>query len=283
MNKWFRRAAGTVGVAGGILLLGAGSAHADSALTPGSLDDVSPTGASNLGMTVDTPGSQITTPSDQGPVALQRNDGQVGATLHTPGENGQRRDVFATGRLPDVVGNLPLGVSQSQLLPGTGASGLPTERASAGLVPNVRRSVPLAASRAVPAFQQAAPEALPVVGNTPLAGGNLPVLTGQGLPGLPGVDNMPLRGNVKPVNDMAVPLGATESAPALDAAPGGLPVPLFGTALQGNQLPLVGDPLEAYQPRHASQEAAGSIGGFPNVTGLPVIGNLLAGGAGLLG
>src|SRR5690242_5265936 len=33
MNKWFRRAVGTVGIAGGVLMLGAGAAHADDSPT----------------------------------------------------------------------------------------------------------------------------------------------------------------------------------------------------------------------------------------------------------
>src|SRR5256885_14134248 len=33
MNKWFRRAVGTVGIAGGFLLLGAGTAHADDSVS----------------------------------------------------------------------------------------------------------------------------------------------------------------------------------------------------------------------------------------------------------
>ena len=34
MNKWFRRAVGTVGIAGGVLLLGAGTAHGRGLLIP---------------------------------------------------------------------------------------------------------------------------------------------------------------------------------------------------------------------------------------------------------
>jgi hypothetical protein len=33
MNKWFRRAVGTVGIAGGVLLLGSGTAQADDSVT----------------------------------------------------------------------------------------------------------------------------------------------------------------------------------------------------------------------------------------------------------
>src|SRR3954466_11271972 len=51
MNTWFRRAVGTVGIAGGVLLLGAGAAHADDSVAKdpqqlhGLFDDLlSPTG-----------------------------------------------------------------------------------------------------------------------------------------------------------------------------------------------------------------------------------------------
>src|SRR5690349_4052735 len=113
MNKWFNRAVGavgTVGTVGGLLLLGAGAAHADSVVpTTGTLDDVfRPAPADNLGLSLDTPGSTVSTGMvDEGPLALQKNDGLTGAVVHTPGENGQSRDVFATGRLPDPLSALP--------------------------------------------------------------------------------------------------------------------------------------------------------------------------------
>src|SRR4051812_3075317 len=56
MNKWFRRAVGTVGIAGGVLLLGAGTAHADDSVAAakdpqqlnGLFDDLmKPTGGPN--------------------------------------------------------------------------------------------------------------------------------------------------------------------------------------------------------------------------------------------
>ena len=61
MNKWFRRAVGTVGIAGGALLLGTGAAQADDSvpaaedpqLLHGLVEDVlSPSGGA--GMSVDT-------------------------------------------------------------------------------------------------------------------------------------------------------------------------------------------------------------------------------------
>ena len=74
MNKWLRRTVGTVGIAGGIWLLGSGTAHADAAnpasdpqrLT-GLLDNLfTPAGGpSNLGLTMGTP-------TDAGPDVDQR-------------------------------------------------------------------------------------------------------------------------------------------------------------------------------------------------------------------
>src|ERR1043165_1963813 len=64
MNTWFRRAVGTVGLAGGILLLGAGAAHADdAALVPGQLDDLfSPAGGpNNQSLQLEAHGSRIDT------------------------------------------------------------------------------------------------------------------------------------------------------------------------------------------------------------------------------
>src|SRR3954465_7708510 len=65
MNKGFRRAVGTVGIAGGVLLLGAGTAHADDSvpaaqdpqLLHGLFDDLlTPAGGpSNLALGMDTP------------------------------------------------------------------------------------------------------------------------------------------------------------------------------------------------------------------------------------
>ena len=64
MNTWFRRAVGTVGLAGGMLLLGAGAAHADdTALVPGQLDDLfSPAGGpNNQSLQLEAHGSRIDT------------------------------------------------------------------------------------------------------------------------------------------------------------------------------------------------------------------------------
>jgi hypothetical protein len=306
MNKWLNRAVvGTVGgfsVAGGMLLLGTGAAHADSVVpTTGTLDNVfRPAPADNLGLSVDTPGSTVSSGMvDEGPLSVQKNDGLTGAVLHTPGENGQSRDVFATGRLPDPLSALP----SNDLMPGSalgapqpaadqdategrhraGAPGLPVLGTLSSLplpgnlpvVSNATKAVPSLGAPSVAAPGQT--EALPVVGGIPqLVDGNLPVLTGQGLPPVPG---LPTRGNVKPVNDMTIPLGQTESASA---------VPFVGDVLQNNSIR--GIPVLdqfTYQPRHAaSTEGLPAVSGLPvgngSASGLPLIGNLLGGGGGLL-
>jgi hypothetical protein len=296
MNKWFNRAVGavgTVGTVGGLLLLGAGAAHADSVVpTTGTLDDVfRPAPADNLGLSLDTPGSAVSTGMvDDGPLAVQKNDGLTGAVLHTPGENGQSRDVFATGRLPDPLSALPA----NDLMPNGATQPGATEgrhRAEAPSLPvlGTLSSLPLPGSLPLSSLGSVGQttsqtEDLPVVGGVPpLLDGNLPALTGQGLPPVPGI---PTRGTIKPINDMAIPVGQTESTESATA------VPFVGDVLQNNSvrsIPVL-DQL-TYSPRHASS-TDGATEGLPNVSGLPVgtggasslplIGNLLGGGGGLL-
>jgi hypothetical protein len=69
MNKWFRRTVGTVGIAGGIWLLGAGAAHADDAAVKdpqqlnGLFDEIlTPAGGpNNLGLSLDAPDRKMST------------------------------------------------------------------------------------------------------------------------------------------------------------------------------------------------------------------------------
>ena len=118
MNKWIRRTAGTVGIAGGALLLGT-AAHADSPVLadPQALTNVADAanvdgGVSGLGVSVDTPGQRDTVgllPGGGGPVRSGTNNGELGATVHAPTQDGQPRDVFAnTGRTPDLFQSLPI-------------------------------------------------------------------------------------------------------------------------------------------------------------------------------
>jgi len=131
MNKWIRRTAGTVGIAGGALLLGS-AAHADTPVLadPQALTNVADAanvdgGVSGLGVSVDTPGQRDTVgllPGGGGPVRSGTNNGELGATVHAPTQDGQPRDVFAnTGRTPDLFQSLPI----TDVVPMDGL-GLPT-------------------------------------------------------------------------------------------------------------------------------------------------------------
>src|SRR3712207_1062649 len=120
MNKWFRRAVGTVGIAGGILLLGAGAAHADDSVPAakdpqqlnGLFDELmKPTGGpSNLGLSLDTPGNRRLSTGlvPGGPLATSEHHGQPGAVAHTPALRGLPRDPFVNAPIPGVLGNLPI-------------------------------------------------------------------------------------------------------------------------------------------------------------------------------
>ncbi|TML31922.1 MAG: hypothetical protein E6G35_03325 [Actinobacteria bacterium] len=110
MNKWLRRAVGTVGIAGGIWLLGSGTAHADNA-TPandpqrlsGLLDSLfTPAGGpTNLGLTLDTPTTRVQTGAlPGGPLSFSPGHGRAGVTVHTP--LGRHREM-AVGGLLDAL------------------------------------------------------------------------------------------------------------------------------------------------------------------------------------
>jgi hypothetical protein len=120
MNKWIRRVAGTVGVAGGMLLLGAGAAHADSttntAPTPGLLDDLfSPTGGpNNLGLSLPRLPLDSALPASGSSVVPDRvvtdstvPDSVVSESGVVPGSDGLARTGGLTKGLP-LVGGLPL-------------------------------------------------------------------------------------------------------------------------------------------------------------------------------
>src|SRR3981189_3665080 len=105
MNKWFRRAVGTVGIAGGVLLLGAGTAHADNSVPAakdpqqlhGLFDDLlKPAGGpNNAGLSLDTPGRRISAGLiPGGPIATSAHRGQIGAVVHTPDLAGLPKDPF---------------------------------------------------------------------------------------------------------------------------------------------------------------------------------------------
>src|SRR5947209_17826332 len=111
MNKWFRRAVGTVGIAGGVLLLGAGAAHADESVTAakdpqqlnGLFDELlKPTGGpNNLGLSLDAPGRRVSAGLvPGGPVSAAAHRGPTGAVLHTPRRAGLPHDPFVSAPVP---------------------------------------------------------------------------------------------------------------------------------------------------------------------------------------
>jgi len=109
-----------------VLLLGAGAAQADDAMTQGSQplhglveEFFDPTnnlgmggGVSGAGVSVDTPGHQTTAGSFAGraPVQQTRNNGELGAAVHAPDASGKPRAVFAGGKPPNVAPMIPAGL-----------------------------------------------------------------------------------------------------------------------------------------------------------------------------
>lgn len=274
MNTWFRRAVGTVGVAGGILLLGAGAAHADdSALVPGQLDDLfSPAGGpNNQSLQLEARGSRIDTSA-----ASSSQAGRRTTTTSTTMARGQQ--------LPSVLSLLPtemLGlprttsskVSNLQSVPGN----LPTEDSVAALplvgslqqwgVPGVDgmpvdtsdtlRGMSIADTRT--AFPAVGTEATSLpLGNT--AGGGLPLVGGLGgaTGGLPLVGGLPVQGTLKPVDDFAIPVGATGKRS------GNQRVQRIQGTESASGLPLVGD-----LPLGGSDMLKND-----SVTGVPVVGGV---------
>jgi hypothetical protein len=204
MNKWFRRAIGTVGIAGGVLLLGAGAAQADDTMTHGSQplhglveEFFDPTnnlgmdgGVSGAGVSVDTPGQQTTAGSFAGrsPVQQTRNNGEVGAAVHAPDASGKPRAVFAGGKPPNVTQMVPATDLTPTGLPAMESTGADTPRTLVG-----------------------APPALPDGNNlgTPLDGNGLPPMDPLPTGGIPSTGTLPTAG---------LPL-IGESAPARKPSP----------------------------------------------------------------
>ncbi|MFF5230832.1 hypothetical protein [Dactylosporangium sp. NPDC000521] len=219
MNTWFRRAVGTVGVAGGILLLGAGAAHADDALMPGQLDDLfSPAGGpNNQSLQLEAHGSRIDTSSATSSEAGRR-------TTTTQLSNPQLPDVLSM--IPTEMLGLPRATSSKVPNLQSVPSALPTEDSVAALplvgplqqfgLPGVSgvpaatgdtlRGTSIADTRT--AFPGIPGEATSLpVGNT--AGGGLPLVggLGGGTGSLPLVGGLPVQGTLKPVDDLAIPVG----------------------------------------------------------------------------
>ncbi|WP_155375575.1 hypothetical protein [Catellatospora vulcania] len=131
MNKWFYRAVGVVGVAGGVMLLGNGVAHAETVTEAQPTADLqamrglvadlfSPTGGlHNLGLSIDMPDTRLNAGLlDNGPLSITRGSGDFGVTAYAPGV----QNISLTGKAPDLTRALPstdLLNSTSGLLNGT--------------------------------------------------------------------------------------------------------------------------------------------------------------------
>ncbi|MET7422215.1 hypothetical protein [Dactylosporangium sp. NPDC005555] len=271
MNTWFRRAVGTVGVAGGILLLGAGAAHADDTLAPGRLDDLfSPAGGpNNQSLQLEAHGSRIDTSAASSTQSGHRTTTtQVGSRrlpnvldflptemLGLPKTTSSKVSNIsaAPGRaLPaeDSVAALPLvGSLQQWGLPGV--SGMPVD---AG---DTLRGTSIADTRT--AFPAVGTEATSLpLGNT--AGGGLPLVgsLAGGTGGLPLVGGLPVQGTLKPVDDLAIPVGAAGKRS------GNQRVQRIQGTEAGTGLPVVGD-----LPLGGSDMLKND-----SVTGIPVIGGV---------
>ncbi|MER7004708.1 hypothetical protein ABT297_16895 [Dactylosporangium sp. NPDC000555] len=276
MNTWFRRTVGTVGIAGGMLLLGAGAAHADdTALAPGQLDDLfSPAGG----------------PNNQS-LQLQAHSDRIDTSAALTAENGQHATstALSTDRLigrqmPGVLDGLPL-------------SGLvPTDSLSGMSIADTSTAFP-AAPKPSPRPARAAAESLPLIGGLPLLGNGLPVhgtlnpVDDYAIPlgapateanGLPLVGDLPLGGSDVLKNDSVtgIPvIGGIGPTPGVSTtAVANRLVPTTGALPQAaSQLPLLTEKAyapkhsTAYSPRHAQEEA------LPLVTGLPAVGGLAGG------
>ena len=295
MNTWFRRAVGTVGLAGGILLLGAGAAHADdSALVPGQLDDLfSPAGGpNNQSLQLEAHGSRIDTSAASSSQAGRRTTTtQVGSQLSRPsGSSGQLPNVLSM--IPTEMLGLPRTtsskVSNLSAVPG---NALPTEDSVAALplvgslqqfgLPGMAgmpvdagdtlKGTSIADTRT--AFPNVGTEATSLpLGNG--AGGGLPLVGGAG-GGLPVVGDLPLGGSDVLKNDSVtgVPvIGGVGPTPGVSTtAVANRFVPTTGALPQAaSQLPLVAEKTYApkhstvYSPRHsATEEALTLVGGLP--------------------
>ncbi|MEV4507346.1 hypothetical protein AB0K00_00100 [Dactylosporangium sp. NPDC049525] len=287
MNTWFRRAVGTVGLAGGILLLGAGAAHADdSALVPGQLDDLfSPAGGpNNQSLQLEAHGSRIDTSAASSSQAGRRT---TSTSTTTRGGGQQLPNVLQTLPLNTVLPTEMLGlprttsskVSNLSSVPGNAIpGGLPTEDSVAALplvgslqqfgLPGMAgmpvdagdtlRGTSIADTRT--AFPNVGTEAtsLPVGNGT---GGGLPLVggAGGGLPVVGGlVNGLPVQGTLKPVDDFAIPVGAAGKRS------GNQRVQRIQGTEAGTGLPMVGDlPL-----------GGSDVLKNDSITGVPVIGGV---------
>ncbi len=259
MNKWLRRAVGTVGIAWGVWLLGSGAAHADAttdAFAPQHLYDTvsglfAPTGGpNNQALSLLTPATEAVT----GPLSFSHGAGTVAGQQ----ENGLLDALPITDVLP------PTGTENGLGLPLVGA--LPID----GLLP----------------LGELRSGGLPVAGTLTRS---LP-LDATSLPGVGGLArDVPLDALSHPGDAMDAAGGLTDSLPVFDSLTGALPLSDVGNAAGTTEdLPVVGSLL-----------GGGVLGGLPVVGGLlsglpivgsaagtptedlPVVGSLLPGDSGL--
>ncbi|MGI5246824.1 hypothetical protein [Dactylosporangium sp. CA-139066] len=291
MNTWFRRTVGTVGIAGGMLLLGAGAAHADdTALAPGQLDDLfTPAGGpNNQSLQMQAHGDRIDTSAAS--TTNEAGGRTTSASLRTNSLNGRPMPGVLTGLpLSSLVPTESLGLPRttSSRLPGlpplptstagtedslaalplvgplTNLSqlGLPgTDTLQGASIADTSTAFPAAAK---PSPRRAKTEALPLVGGLPLLGNGLPV-----------------RGTLKPVDDYGIPIGAATEDDATEAA--GLPVvgdlPLGGSDVLKNDsvtgVPVIGGvgPTPGVSTSAVANRFVPTTGALPQATsGLPLL------------
>jgi len=302
MNKWFRRAVGTVGIAGGALLIGSGTAQADDSVTalqdpqalPG-LAELAPDGdllpSDNAGVSVHTPGGRTTAGTmPDGVLTSGGNAGETGLVLHAPDANGKTRDVYATGKAPSVLNSLPLNSvvpadglglpresARTELLPALPLGGLPLGGLPLGGLPLGGLPLPGGSSAApipgaVPMTAADGVHVLPpgneyaTTENVPLVGD---LLGGRGLPQgnlntLPGTPALPLNGGVPLVGELTSGGGA--------AAPlGGGAAPVAGQRGGAAERPVA----QGTESLEGLQSPASLLGGGPR-SSVPIFDSLLA-------
>jgi hypothetical protein len=278
MSTWLRRTVGTVGIAGGLLLLGAGAAHADdTALAPGQLDDLfSPAGGpNNQSLQLQGHTDRIDTSTESTTHSGQRTT----STSTSLGTNRVNRQAM-TGMLP----GLPL----SSLVP-TDSLGLP--RTTSSRVPNLPAlPTDAVAGSALPGVGGGAPSVADTedtLSTLPLVGGlaNLSQL------GLPGTDT--LQSTSIADTSTAFP-GTTGGRPAPRKAPKAKPktegLPLVGGLPVAGGLPLLGGGLPVRGTLKPVDDFAIPVGGALPGTGrgateaggLPLVGDLPLGGSDVL-
>ncbi|GAA2378393.1 hypothetical protein [Dactylosporangium salmoneum] len=242
MNTWFRRTVGTVGLAGGMLLLGAGAAHADdTALAPGQLDDLfSPLGG----------------PNNQS-LQLQAHNDRIDTNVDTDTDAGLETNRLNDRSMPGLLDGVPV----SSLVP-TDSLGLP--RTTSSSLPGLPAVPTGAVTGTLPA---AGTEGLPLVGQ-------LTSLDQLGLPGLPGTDT--LGGTSIADTSTAFPALSTGSKPKPSPRRAQTEdLPLVGS------LPLLGNGLPIHGTLNPVDDYAIPVG-YTESSGLPLVGDLPLGGSDVL-